>query len=54
MITDTEIIQDIEKVMAKVEWMAVTYKNNDIWKQINNELDNIKTKLKKDKRVYGY
>ena len=54
MITEIEIINDIKKVMGKVEHMAITYKNNDIWKQIDKDLDLIITKIKKDKKIYGY
>lgn len=54
MITDSEIIKDIKNVMVKVKHMIITYKNNDIWKEINSDLNNILIKLKKDKQMYGY
>lgn len=54
MITENEIISDLKGLMAKVELMAITYKNNDIWKEIDKELDSILVKLQKDRRVYGY
>ena len=54
MITDSEIIKDLKNLMSKVEWMALTYKNNEIWKQIDKELDSILVKLQKDKKMYGY
>lgn len=54
MITDIEIIDDLKKLMYKVEHMAITYKNNDIWKQVDKDLDNILIKIKKDKKLYGY
>ena len=54
MITDNEIIKDLKNIMAKIEWMAVTYKNNDIWKQVDKKLENILTIISKDKKVYGY
>ena len=54
MITDAEIIADLKNLMSKVEYMAITYKNNDIWKQIDKDLDSIVVKLKKDKKLYGY
>ena len=54
MITDAEIITDLKNLMSKVEYMAITYKNNDIWKQIDKDLDSIVVKLKKDKKLYGY
>ena len=54
MITDAEIIADLKNLMSKVEHMAITYKNNDIWKQIDKDLNSIVVKLKKDKKLYGY
>lgn len=54
MITENEIVSDLKGLMAKVELMAITYKNNDIWKEIDKELDSILVKLQKDRRVYGY
>ena len=54
MITENEIINDLKKVMSKVEHMAITYKNNDIWKQIDKDLDSIVIKIQKDRKVYGY
>lgn len=54
MITDNEIIKDLKNIMAKVEWMAVTYKNNDIWKQVDKELENVLNIISKDKKLYGY
>lgn len=54
MITETEIISDLKNLMAKVELMAVTYKNNEIWNDIDEELGNILSTLQKDKRIYGY
>ena len=54
MITENEIIADLKNLMAKVEYMAITYKNNDIWKQIDKDLDYILVKLQRDKKIYGY
>lgn len=54
MITDEEIIKDIKNVMAKVELLAVTYKNNELWKQVDKELAMVLSKIKKDKKLYGY
>jgi hypothetical protein len=54
MITTNEIISDLKSVMAKVEYMAITFKNNDIWKQIDKELDSVLTTLQKDRKMYGY
>jgi len=54
MITENEIVSDLRKLMGKVEYMATTYKNNDIWKQIDEKLDSILVKLENDRRVYGY
>ena len=54
MITENEIVSDLKSLMAKVELMAITYKNNDIWKGIDKELDSILVKLQKDRRMYGY
>lgn len=54
MITENEIVSDLKNLMAKVELMAMTYKNNEIWKQIDKDLNDILTKLKKDKKIYGY
>ena len=54
MITVKEFVKDLENLTEKAELMAVTYKNNEIWKQIDKELISILTKFKKDKRIYGY
>lgn len=54
MITENEIIADLKNLMAKVEHMAITYKNNDIWKQIDKDLDYVLVKLQKDRKIYGY
>lgn len=54
MITENEIISDLKNLMSKVEYMAVTYKNNDIWKQVDKDLDNIVIKIQKDRKLYGY
>ena len=54
MITENEIITDLKNLMAKVEYMAITYKNNDIWKQIDKDLDYVLVKLQKDRKIYGY
>ena len=54
MITEIEIISGLNYLMAKVELMAVTYKNNEIWNDIDEELGNILSTLQKDKRIYGY
>lgn len=54
MITENEIIVDLKNLMSKVEHMATTYKNNEIWKQIDNDLNTILVKLQKDKKLYGY
>ena len=54
MITENEIISDLKNLMSKVELMAVTYKNNEIWKQIDSELNSVLVKLQKDRKVYGY
>ena len=54
MITENEIIADLKNLMAKVEYMAITYKNNDIWKQIDKDLDYVLVKLQKDRKIYGY
>lgn len=54
MITENEIITDLKNLMSKVEHMAITYKSNDIWKQVDKELDNILLKIQKDRKLYGY
>ena len=54
MITENEIITDLKSLMAKVEYLALTYKNNEIWKQIDKDLDSVLIKLQKDKKLYGY
>lgn len=54
MITENEFIKDLKNLMEKAELMAVTYKNNEIWKKIDSELNSILVKLQKDKRMYGY
>lgn len=54
MITESEVISDLKNIICKVEYLAVTYKNNDIWKQVNKDLDSIVTKIQKDKKMYGY
>lgn len=54
MITENEIISDLKGLMAKVELMALTYKNNDIWKKVDSMLDSILSEIQKDRRMYGY
>ena len=54
MITENEIIADLKNLMAKIEYMAITYKNNEIWKDIDSNLNSILTKIQKDRRMYGY
>ncbi len=54
MITANEIITDLKNLMSKVEHMAITYKSNEIWKQLDKDLDSILINLQKDKRIYGW
>ena len=54
MITGNEFIKELENLTEKAELMSITYKNNEIWKEIDKELDSILVKLKKDKKNYGW
>lgn len=54
MITSDEIIKDFKNLMAKVEYMALTYRNNEIWRQTDNKLIEILSHIEADKRIYGY
>lgn len=46
-----EITLDLENLILKLKSLS---KNNDIWKELINDLNVILIKLKKDRKMYRY
>lgn len=54
MITGNEILKDLQDLKKKVEFVEITYPNNDIWSLINKNLNETISLLKRDKKIFGY
>lgn len=54
MITGSEILKDLKDVKKKTEFAEIIYSNNDIWPEVNKQLEKVILLLKKDKKIFGY
>ena len=52
MITGTELLNDLESLKHKAEFVEITYPGNDIWKEVNSKLTELIKFIKSNKRIY--
>lgn len=55
MITEQEIINDLESISKKLKLLENNRRNNsEFWKNTNSQIKSILIELNKDKRIYGW
>ena len=54
MITSSEVLNDLEATLKKVDFLQVTFPKNDLWPKVSNNLKEIILSVKKDKKLFGY
>lgn len=55
MITEQEIINDLEKLSKKLDFLSKNRRNNqEFWRDIKNKVDKINKIIKEDKKIYGW
>ena len=54
MITGSELLNDLEEIKKKAEFVEITYPGNDIWEDVNSKLSELIEFIKSDKRMYKW
>lgn len=54
MITVNEFFEEVKSLKKKAEVVESTYKNNEIWKEVNSKLFDIVKLIKSDKQMYRW
>ena len=54
MITGTELLNDLQEVKKKAEFVEVVYPGNEIWSDVNYKLNEIIKLIKTDKLLYSW
>ena len=54
MITGTELLNELESLKKKAEFVEITYPGNEIWSEVNSKLDELIKFIKSDKKLYKW